>query len=154
MIKPTNGRVLWFYARVDVDQPEAAMVTWVHSDRLVNLIVHNPHGVSRGETSVYLVQDDADIDEAIKNGNGRFARWMPYQTGQARQQVVRQDREENTSSAVAMPISEDQETETQERTRRGWLGITARPRATAQAGPATSIGNTVQGEARITGRVD
>lgn len=143
MIKPTNGRVLWFYARVDVDQPEAAMVTWVHSDRLVNLIVHNPHGVSRGETSVYLVQDDADIDEAIKNGNGRFARWMPYQTGQAR------------AVSNALPSDEQPpETETQERTRRGWLGITARPRAPAQAGPATSIGNTVQGEARITGRVD
>jgi hypothetical protein len=82
MIQPTIGRVVWFYqsapATSDV-QPEAAMVTYVHSDRMVNLVVFGPYGQPRGVTSVALVQPEDDN----KTPFGPYCAWMPYQTAQA-----------------------------------------------------------------------
>jgi hypothetical protein len=83
MIKPTVGRVVLFWRdlerRVDGEQPEAAMVTFVHDDRLVNLVVHSHDGESWGQTHVQLLQDD-DAPPA----RNHFAEWMPWQLGQAK----------------------------------------------------------------------
>jgi hypothetical protein len=98
VISPTIGRRLWYYpsdydrgARLDLpNQPESfiqasdttqpcdAGVVYVHSDRLVNLIVTDHNGYTHRRTSVTLVQPG---DE--KPGGGAYATWMPYQTQQA-----------------------------------------------------------------------
>ena len=83
MISPTVGRIVWFWKfgepkeNEPTTSPEAAIVTYVHSDTMLNLSVFDHNGVQRPETSVYLLQD----------GNERtsqyYATWMPYQKGQA-----------------------------------------------------------------------
>lgn len=80
MIKPTIGRVVWFYEKHVADQPEqalAALVTYVHSDNCVNLAVFDQNGVSSGRTSVYLRQPEV-VAPACP-----FCEWMPYQIGQS-----------------------------------------------------------------------
>ncbi|WP_454627750.1 hypothetical protein [Bradyrhizobium cenepequi] len=83
MIKPTVGRVVHFIPhRTDKlafsDQPLAALVTYVHSDTMVNLAVFDSNGNSHGRTSINLEQDTP-----LDGLTGSFCRWMPYQTGQA-----------------------------------------------------------------------
>ncbi len=83
MIQPSIGRVVWFWPAKERDapkpeQPNAALVVYVHGDRMVNLTVFDSNGGSRGVTSVTLLQDDDTPSDL-----GRFARWMPYQLGQA-----------------------------------------------------------------------
>lgn len=78
MITPTIGRVVWYRpASHDGDQPLCALVTYVHSDTMVNLAVFDPNGNPFAATSVPLRQDD---DPAPA---GSYAEWMPYQKGQA-----------------------------------------------------------------------
>lgn len=84
MIPPSIGRVVWYHPsaaeRIEGqpnDQVLAAHVTYVWSDRLVNLMVITPNGTPFGVTSVQLVQDN---DEGPSE---RYAEWMPYQKGQA-----------------------------------------------------------------------
>lgn len=79
MIKPTIGRVVWFWKDGTglQQQPEAGIVCYVHSDALVNLVVFNSNGQPQSRTSVRLLQD-GDARPA-----GYFAEWMPYQKGQA-----------------------------------------------------------------------
>ncbi len=80
MIAPTIGRVVWFYERCVPDTAEqalAAIVTYVHSDRLVNLAVFDGNGKCAGRISVPLRQP-ADVAP-----RGMFCEWMPYQKGQA-----------------------------------------------------------------------
>ncbi len=84
MIQPSIGRVVWFQPAKEADaleaeQPNAALVVYVWGDRMVNLVVFDSNGNSRGETSVTLLQDDD-----VPNAYGRFASWMPYQVGQAK----------------------------------------------------------------------
>jgi hypothetical protein len=90
MIQPTIGRVVWFWPAKgeaeNFDQPNAALVTYVWSERLVNLVVFGANGNSRGETSVTLLQDDEKGQEL-----GRFASWMPYQVGQAKRHEAEKD---------------------------------------------------------------
>lgn len=83
-ISPTIGRVVWFWPahREELqspDQPLAAMVTYVHSDTMVNLVVFSPNGSGAGRTSVPLWQDD----ETSPRPESFFCEWMPYQKGQA-----------------------------------------------------------------------
>lgn len=78
MIEPTVGRVVWFYSAPRGPQPLAAIVTYVWTARMVNLVVFDANGVSRSETSVYLLQDDQR-----PTGQSRWCEWMPYQKGQA-----------------------------------------------------------------------
>lgn len=79
MIKPTIGRVVWFYKYVDGQGhkgPLAAHVCCVHSDFMVNLMVIDESGVPRSQTSVHLIQE-APVP------NYDYCCWMPYQKGQA-----------------------------------------------------------------------
>lgn len=88
MIKPTVGRVVWFHPSKNSaesgfvyhggDQPLAAIVTHVWSDRMVNLVVFDSNGNSHSKTSVPLVQDGEDVQDG-----GFYCEWMPYQKGQA-----------------------------------------------------------------------
>lgn len=80
MIKPTVGRVVWFYKFASGSGhkgPLAAHVAYVHSDSMVNLMVIDENGNPRPESSVCLIQDDADVSGCD------YCCWMPYQKGQA-----------------------------------------------------------------------
>lgn len=81
MIKPTIGRVVHVRRHgIDNDQPEVGFITYVHSDRCINLAGFDRDGVPFSSTSVPLVQegDDRPTETA-------YAEWMPYQKGQAAQ---------------------------------------------------------------------
>jgi hypothetical protein len=89
MIKPTVGRVVWYWpAAYDLaqgvfaypgsDQPMAATVAFVHSDRMVNLSVVDHNGTPFDKRSVTLLQEG----DAVRDHAG-YAEWMPFQKGQA-----------------------------------------------------------------------
>lgn len=87
MIKPTVGRVVWFrpdsynqreLARYDHEQPMAATVAFVHTDRVINISVVDHAGQQHSYPSVTLVQDGDVIPST-----GPFCEWMPFQKGQA-----------------------------------------------------------------------
>lgn len=77
MIKPTIGRVVHFYQSATFPEPRAAIVTYVHSDNMVNLATFNANGECVPATSVPLVQEGEPVPEGFR------AEWMPYQKGQA-----------------------------------------------------------------------
>ncbi len=86
VITPTVGRVVYFipaencYAfgyYLSKGKPLAALVTEVHSDRLVNLAVFDSCGKSFGKTSVTLRQ----AEDAVPGGE--YCEWMPYQISKA-----------------------------------------------------------------------
>jgi len=82
MIKPTVGRVVLFTPRhehhQDHRQPWAALIAYVHGDRMVNLAAFDQNGCAQPKNSVQLLQDDDRKPEG-----GYFCSWMPYQVGQA-----------------------------------------------------------------------
>jgi len=86
MIEPTPGRVVWFRPHEDDhtftgghgNEPLAALIAKVHSNRLINVAAFDENGHNRGVENVTLLQDDDPKPE-----KGLFACWMPYQTGQA-----------------------------------------------------------------------
>jgi len=82
MIKPTVGRVVWFHPTET--ETNAAMVTHVWGDEMVNLVVFDSNGVPRGETSVWLWQGEG---ATIPKPTVRYCEWMPFQIGQARASV-------------------------------------------------------------------
>ena len=79
MIKPTVGRVVWFHASGSKpeDQPNAAILAYVHSDTMVNLTVFSENGQPYPVTSVFLYQGDGEKPASF------YCEWMPYQQGQA-----------------------------------------------------------------------
>lgn len=87
MISPTIGRVVWFHPSTSdalmggSNQPLAALVTYVHGDRCVNLAAFDVNGCLYSRCSVLLLQDDDVAPE-----NGYYAEWMPFQKGQAAKQ--------------------------------------------------------------------
>lgn len=87
MIEPTCGRVVWYRAhdsdaiKLDSKQPLAAMVTYVHGPRMVNLVVYDPNGVPHSRTSVTLLQAEDEVPAVL---GGSYCEWMPYQVGQAK----------------------------------------------------------------------
>lgn len=93
MIKPTVGRVVWFYpssngteagfAPPDPMTPCAAIIARVWGDDMVNLAVFDANGTSHSRTSVPLVQPDER-----KPDGGYFCEWMPFQVGQAKAQAA------------------------------------------------------------------
>lgn len=89
LIKPTVGRVVWFFTKQSAgmpggggSEPLAALIVKVHSDRLVNLVVFDAVGASHQKCSVPLVQQN---DEAP---DGMFCTWMPYQLLAARTEAA------------------------------------------------------------------
>lgn len=83
MIRPTVGRVVWFYkwAGTRHKGPLAAHVAFVHSDKVLNLMVIDENGVPRSEASVLLVQENEE------NPQADYACWMPYQKQVASGQI-------------------------------------------------------------------
>lgn len=83
MIKPTVGRVVWFYplGHQPYEQPLAAIVAHVWSDTCVNLAIFDANGVPmpKPPTSVLLVQPEAEVP-----AGGHYCAWMPFQVGQAK----------------------------------------------------------------------
>jgi len=78
MISPKVGSLVLFHPFAAVErgadyQPHAAIVTFVHSDRLVNLAVFNSGGGSYGREAVSLLQDD----DQPPRGKTPFADWIP-----------------------------------------------------------------------------
>ncbi|MED5607793.1 hypothetical protein OSS47_28280 [Pseudomonas citronellolis] len=89
MIKPTVGRVVWFFPTAaymrsrhlvfsDQSQPLAATIVYVHNDRMVNLVVSDQSGAGFGVSSVELVQEGVPVP-----AGSFYCTWMPYQKGQA-----------------------------------------------------------------------
>jgi hypothetical protein len=79
MISPTIGRVVWVHRQHSgSDQREPALVTYVHSDRKVNVAGFTKDGRTFSELSIQLLQDDDKPEDP-----GTFAEWMPYQKQQA-----------------------------------------------------------------------
>jgi hypothetical protein len=86
MTQPTVGRVVHFYTKegkydfgycFGTGRPHAAIVTHVHSDKLVNVVAFDANGKSHGFTSVQLVQADEQVYGPV------YCEWMPFQKGQA-----------------------------------------------------------------------
>jgi hypothetical protein len=88
MIKPTVGRVVWFwpssepppqFCLKDRSQPCSAQIAYVFSntDTHVNLSVSDHAGQHWAYENVLLWQGDGE------RPGGRFCEWMPYQKGQA-----------------------------------------------------------------------
>ena len=78
IIKPTVGRVVWFYPKgaSPDQQPLPALVAHVWSDTCVNLAIFDANGNSivNPPTSVLLVQDGMEVPSG-----GLYCTWMPYQ---------------------------------------------------------------------------
>ena len=82
MIKPTIGRIMWYWPDSSTRgvQPWAAIVTYVHGDNMVNLAVWDDFGNGKAKTSVPVVQDGSPYTI----GDSPYVEWMPYQIGQAK----------------------------------------------------------------------
>jgi hypothetical protein len=85
VIKPTIGRVVWYTPATGErirgqpnDQKLAAHVTYVWSDRTINIMAITPNGDPYGVRSVTLIQDGDPYPV------DRYCEWMPYQIGQAK----------------------------------------------------------------------
>jgi hypothetical protein len=88
MIKPTVGRIVWFFSSKPSDEsthPLAAIVTAVLNDRCVNLAIFWANGVPMTfpPTRVTLLQEGDEVPEA-----GPYCTWMPYQIGQASRKTL------------------------------------------------------------------
>lgn len=80
MIKPTIGRIVLVRSVGSLDeQPFAGIITYVHSNEVLNLSVFDATGIPHPRTFVPLVQEGDDRPE-----QGFFAEWMPYQIEQAK----------------------------------------------------------------------
>jgi len=84
-IKPTIGRVVWYWPHVsdtlvsinDTEAFCAATIAYVWNEGMVNLAVHDHNGNTMPKTSVPLWQGD---DKDCPRGS---CCWMPYQKEQA-----------------------------------------------------------------------
>jgi len=78
MIKPTIGRVVLFKRNREQEQAMPALISYVHSDTMINIGGFDSNGIPFSQTSVTLVQGDTPVPET-----GFYAEWMPYQKEQA-----------------------------------------------------------------------
>ena len=90
MIKPTVGRVVWFWPNryqgvhsIDDKQPIAATIAFVLSDRCVNISIVDHIGNQHRLKNVTLLQGDENYRPP-----GAYCEWMPYQVGQAKAQAI------------------------------------------------------------------
>ncbi len=81
MIEPTVGRVVWFYpdTRHEDTEPQAAIISQVHSNSLINVMAIAPEGASYPVPMVPLIQEGEEVPK-----DEPFCTWMPYQVGQAK----------------------------------------------------------------------
>ena len=107
MISPTIGRVVWFHPAGEQigDQPHAALVVYVHNDRLINVAAFDKHGNSYACQQVRLVQEG----ETRPSQGENYAEWIPYQIGQARKDadVQRLMNETTKLSGAKPPVSDN-----------------------------------------------
>jgi len=95
-IQPTIGRRVLYWPNptdaqghpdpisiIDPEQPCDAGIAFVHNDRLLNLTVAGHLGGAHSRPNVVLVQDGDELPPA----GAAYATWMPYQLGQAQQQL-------------------------------------------------------------------
>ena len=82
MIKPTIGRVVWYHPIEHHAQPYAAMVSYVHSDSVINLGGFTPNGIPFSGTSVFLWDGEGEAPQ------GPYAEWVPYQKQVAAGQIA------------------------------------------------------------------
>lgn len=80
LIPPTIGRVILVHRfNPDLtpvsDQPEPALVTYVHSGHLINVGGFDTNSKPFGLTSLTLVQEG----DALPAAGDSYATWMPYQ---------------------------------------------------------------------------
>lgn len=81
MIKPTVGRVVWFWDSLwppEGAQPCAAIVCFVRSDARINIVWFSATGIPYTANDIELWQGEGE-----RPTGKRFAEWMPYQKGQA-----------------------------------------------------------------------
>lgn len=81
MIDPSIGRVVWF-RRPRVEAPFAAIITFVHNARCVDLVVFGSFGqwsIGAGATQVVesVILNQPGDDDPSKDTE--FCEWMPYQ---------------------------------------------------------------------------
>jgi hypothetical protein len=85
MIVPSIGRVVLVFNRhhnAEKAKPEAALVAYVHSDRLINVGGVDHYGMPFAMRSLRLVQEgDAVADDEP------HAAWMPYQKAVAKGEI-------------------------------------------------------------------
>lgn len=87
-IKPTIGRKVWYWCPatsgiggvLDTTQAFDATIIFVHSEKLVNLIVTDHEGETSCEQNVELL----DPGMSDHHGGDTYATWMPFQVGQAK----------------------------------------------------------------------
>lgn len=86
MIKPTIGRVVWFWPKYNPEeypdqQPYSAQIAYVWSDSLINIGYLDRYGVASSATIVYLWNGEGDRPACP------HCEWMPYQQGQAKKEA-------------------------------------------------------------------
>jgi len=85
-IIPTIGAWMWFHRSgiegvcMGADQPMAAVVAFIHSEKCVNLMVIDHLGGHFCMSGV-RVRQDGDPDDSLP-----YVAWMPFQVGQAKLQ--------------------------------------------------------------------
>lgn len=106
MIKPTIGRIVWFYGSKDLlrHQPLPAIVCFVESDVKVNLEVFGAKGGSFPREGVTLVQDieKSKAEEALPVGE--FCTWMPFQKAQPQVAMNVEERLATLESRANRPL--------------------------------------------------
>jgi hypothetical protein len=82
MIRPTIGRIMWYWPEKEYRSslPWAAIVTNVHNDNMINLSVFNADGHHMAKSSVPVVQEGSPYTAS----DSPYVEWMPYQIGQAK----------------------------------------------------------------------
>jgi hypothetical protein len=86
MIVPTIGRVVLVrnrHANPDKAQPEAALVAYVHNDRLINVGGVDHGGLPFAMHRLRLVQEEGDHTDS-----DTYAEWMPYQKVVAKGEIA------------------------------------------------------------------
>jgi hypothetical protein len=104
MITPSLGRIVLFHPFPEVDrlpdyQPHPAIVTFVHSDRAVNLAVFNSAGGHYPRENVQFLQDA----ENPPKGTREWAEWAPDGTaeGKARAEIRAGEKVDDAAATAA-----------------------------------------------------
>jgi hypothetical protein len=89
-ITPSVGRIVWYHPPKREDggrllQPQAAIITYVHSDTLVNLAAFGSLGLPVSRCQVYLAPPNHAISR--EQAAAGYANWMPWQVAQAQKEA-------------------------------------------------------------------